>query len=111
MKLKLVVLSVMVLTLTAGCVNRPGGIAASTTPLNNQEYQVLGNVEGTDTHFALLGILPLTGANTTQEAVEDALTSKGADALLDVTVDFHWEYWILFSRSVTAVQGNAIRFK
>ncbi len=111
MKLRYVVLSILALILSTGCATRPGGIASSTTPLEGHQYRVLGDVEGTDTHFALLGIIPLTGSNTLQEAIDDALDSEGADALIDVTVDFHWEFWILFSRSVTSVQGKAIRFK
>ena len=110
MKLRNVVLAVLALSLTAGCVTNPGGIAPSTTPLAGKEYRVLGEVEGTDTRVYLFGILPLTGANTTQEAVNDALASKGGDALLDVTVDYNWEFWFFITRSETMVRGKAIRF-
>jgi len=110
MKLRNVVLAVLALSLTVGCVSNPGGVAPSTTPLAGKEYRLLGDTEGTDTHFALLGILPLSGSNTTQEAIDAAKARKGADALIDVTVDYHWEFWILFSRAVTTVRGKAIRF-
>lgn len=109
MKVKYLVLTVLAVTFTAGCIHSPGGIAPSTTPLTGQEYRILGDVTGTDTHFALFGFIPLTGSNTTQEAIDDALSSRGGDAMIDITVESYWQYWILFSRSVTAVYGKAIR--
>ncbi len=111
MKLKYLVLSIMVLAMTAGCVHSPGGIAPSTTPLAGREYYVLGDTSGTDSCVWLFGLLPVTGSNTTREALDDALSSKSADALIDVTVESYFQWWILFTRSVTAVHGKAIQFK
>ena len=97
--------------LAAGCVHAPGGIAASTVPVEGRRYQVLGRTAGTDSYILLFGFLPIFGSNSTREAVEDALERKGADALIGVTVDTYTHYWILFSRSVISVEGTAIKFE
>lgn len=43
-------------------------------------------------------------------AVDEAARNKGGDALIDVTVEGSHQYWILFSRDITRVEGIAIRF-
>ncbi len=97
--------------LLAGCAHFPGGISDSTTPINNRKYVKLGRVAKTDSYVLLLGILPVTGSNTIREAVDAAIRSRGADALIDVTVESYFQWWILFTRHVTRVEGEAIRFQ
>ena len=105
------ILAGAVLAFTAGCIHSPGGIAPSTTPLAGRDYRVVGAASGTDSAVWLFGLLPLTGSNTTREALDDAMASKAADALIDVTVESYFQFWFFFTRSVTAVHGKAIRFK
>ena len=62
----------------AGCATMPGGVAASSTPLEGRSYQIL--------------------------------KCTGGDALIEVTVEGYSQYWILFTRDVTRVEGIAIRF-
>ncbi len=95
---------------TAGCVHLPGGISDSSTPLEGKSYSVVGSVEGTSSRVALLGILPLSGANRTDEALERAVKSKNGDALINVTVEFVREFWILWTSDTTIVRGEAIKF-
>ena len=98
-----------VLCLT-GCVTQTGGVGSSSKPLGNQSYEVLGEVEGTDSRIAILGILPITGANTTKEALEDAMAQiPGTEAIIEVTADTHSEYWILWSNTRTVIRGKAVR--
>ncbi|MGE3151216.1 MAG: hypothetical protein AB7G48_01205 [Nitrospiraceae bacterium] len=97
---------------TAGCATHPGGIAPSTKPLTPGSYTVLGDVAGKDCVYYLLGILPLSGGNELKDAVADAISEKkGADALIEVTVDGYMEYWILWSRVCTQVYGKAVQSK
>lgn len=96
--------------LLAGCTHFPGGLAPSSTPLEGRKYTVLGQTEGTDNYVLLFGILPVTGANTIRRAMDRACAKGSGDALIDVTVESHYEYWILFSLYVTTVEGTAIRF-
>ena len=96
--------------LACGCASMPGGIAASTTPIEGRSYDVLGRVSETDSHIALFGVIPLSGGNRVEKAVDDCIRSRGADALIDVTVDGYSQFWILFTRRVTRVTGTAIKF-
>ena len=96
--------------LLAGCAHFPGGLAASSTPLEGRKYTVLGQTKGSDSYVLLFCILPVTGANTIRRAMDRACAKAGGDALIDVTVESHSEFWLLFARYVTTVEGTAIRF-
>ena len=99
-----------VLALTAGCVTYPGGVAPSTKPLTPTNYTVLKDVEGEDCMYYLFGLLPISHGNQLKSAVFNAIDSaKGADALIKVTVDRHWEFWGLFGTACTQVQGTAVQ--
>lgn len=69
-------------------------------------------VSGKDCQRYLLGLhlLPLSTTNKLRNAVADALDdAKGADALIKVTVDTSWQYWILWSTVCTTVHGTAVQ--
>ena len=99
-------------SLTAGCMHHPGGIAPSTKPLAPGGYTELGKVRGQDCVYHLLGLIPVTGGNEMRNAVEDALRTKPlADAMVEVTVDGYFQYFVLFSRACTQVYGIAVETK
>lgn len=93
-----------------GCATMPGGVAPSSTPLEGRSYQVLGYTEATDSRIKLFGILPITSHNSIRDAIHSAAKRAGGDALIEVTVEGYSQYWILFSRDVTRVEGIGIRF-
>ena len=71
-----------------------------------------GTVHGEDCAYYLLGIIPLSNGNDLHEAIADAMKQKPmADAMIEVTVDFYWQWWILFSRVCTQVHGTAVQSK
>ena len=107
----LLTLAVATAFTVTGCGHVPGGLAPSTTPLEGRKYDNLGYVSQTDSRVKLLGILPMSGANSLREAVADAIAEKKADALINVTVDYYSTYWILWSSEITQVEGDAIKFK
>ena len=97
--------------LFTGCASYPGGISDSNTPLHAKPYTVIGETEGIDAHYAILGIIPVTPGNKLSVAVKEAKARIGADALIDITVDGYWQWWVLFTRTVTKVEAKGIRFK
>jgi hypothetical protein len=107
-KITLVGLASVFLT---GCAHLPGGLAPSTTPIEGRAYDVLGDVKGTDSRTLLLGILPISGANTIQGAVDNAKEKMGADALIEVSAEAYSSWWLLWSNNNTIVRGKAIMFK
>ena len=98
------------LVLTVGCATYPGGVAPSTKPLTPTSYTVLKDVEGEDCMYYLFGLLPISHDNQLKSAIFNALeNAKGADALIKVTVDRHWEFYGLFAAACTQVQGTAVQ--
>ena len=97
--------------LFTGCSTMPGGIAASSTPLEGRKYTVLERTTATSNCIRLFGIIPISGSNNTRSAVDKAARYVGGDALIDVTVEGFYQHWILFSRDVTYVEGLGIRFE
>ena len=103
--------SVLLLALLSGCAMIPGGVAPSNIPLDGRSYTVIGPVKKTDSRVYLLGFLPVSGANTTRDAIEEAIRSRKGDAMINITVEAYSQYWIVFSRFVTRVEGDVIRFQ
>jgi hypothetical protein len=106
-----ILLSVIVISLLSGCLYRPGAIAPSNIPLEGRSYRMVGETAATDSAIRLFGILPVSGSNTTRQAMDAAIRKRSGDALIDITVEHYTQYWILFSRHVTAVRGLAIQFE
>jgi hypothetical protein len=95
----------------SGCAHAPGGISDSTTPIEGRRYLKLGHAKGTDSRVLLFGVLPVSGSNSTREAIADAIRSRGGDAMIEVTVESYTIYLILFSKMTTVVEGEVIRFQ
>ena len=104
------VCAALTLILLSGCAMIPGGVAPSNTPINGRDYTELGYAKETDSRIYLLGLLPISGSNTIRDAIEEAIDSKNGDALINITVETYGQYWILWSRVATRVEGNVIRF-
>ena len=103
-------IGILLLALLTGCMHYPGGIAPSTIPLAPGGYTVVKeHVEGSDCLVAILGILPVSGGNRTDNAIKDALKeAPGATALINVTSDASSQYWILWSSTCTVARGTAV---
>lgn len=101
----------LALAAMAGCLRTPGGIAASTSPLQGRPYEVLGAAYGSVSQYHILGLIPTGPGVELQAAVEDAKRQTGADALIEVTVDKYTKDYLIFSSTTTEVRGKAIRFK
>jgi hypothetical protein len=106
-----VLLPVIAIMLLSACVYYPGGIAPSNIPLDGKSYRVVGETASTDSAIRLFGFIPVSGSNTTREALDAAIRMRAADALIDITVEYYVQYWLLFTRHVTAVRGLAIKFE
>ena len=86
------------------------GCSSRFFPLEGRSYRIVGETASTDSAIRLLGILPVSGSNTTRQALDAAMRQRSADALIDITVENYTQFWILFTRTVTAVRGTAIQF-
>ncbi|MFC1497741.1 hypothetical protein ACFLS1_04590 [Verrucomicrobiota bacterium] len=109
--LSITVFMLFVAVFIAGCAMMPGGIAASTTPIEGRKYSKLGRVVETDSRIYLFGFIPITGANLIRDAVDEAVESRGGDAMINVTVESYVQWWVILTRFVTRVDGEVIRFE
>lgn len=91
------------------CASQTGGVAASTIPLAPGGYTVLRDVTNRDCLILLFGLIPLTGGNSTREAVSRAISgAPGADALINVSADTYLEWWFVLTKTCTQVHGTAV---
>lgn len=111
MRIVSVALAAILALVLAGCSHYPGGIAPSTIPLAPGSYTVVKeNVVGSDCLIALLMLIPISGGNRTDQAVQNALEeTPGATALVNVTSDMYSQGWILWSNTCTEVRGTAVK--
>ena len=95
-----------------------GGLYTDVTaPINyvagnqNQQYQVLGEVEGTATANSVFGIIAIGDASV-YSAYNNALSKKpGTDNLIDVMIDYKGNSFLgLFSSYTTIVRAKAIKY-
>ena len=105
----LLVCALVLLLGAAGCARYPGGIAASNIPIDPGHYVPLGDVEASDCNVNLLGLLPVSGGNHTADAVKNAMGERpGTDALVNITVDRVFKFFILWSETCTEVRATAV---
>ena len=92
------------------CVRTPGGVAPSNIPLSPGGYTELGPVEAQDCKINLLGIIPISSSNYLYDAVDEAMQERsGTDALVNITVDRVFKFFILWSEACTEVRATAVR--
>lgn len=111
----LILASCAVAATLAGCISSPAGIAPSTVPITSEDsYTIVRrDVEGTDTGVFFFG-LPLSRAASGYEAIKDAKDQAGADALINVTAENRYNYFMIFIGlwwEEVAIKGDAVRFK
>jgi uncharacterized protein YceK len=81
---------------------------------NAQPYKELGSVQGGACRFFALGVIPWGNA-TLSTAVDNALSTVGGDALINVTVSNSLYGFVpiynIFAYTCTDVNGIAIKFE
>jgi hypothetical protein len=111
-KSSVIVVVLICIVVISGCAHISGGVAPSTIPLTPGSYKELGEVQGTDCVYSLLGMIPLSGGNETRNAVKNAIEeAPGAIALINVSADTYSQSFILVSRTCTQIHGTAVALK
>ena len=113
--LNLIVLLLILLS-TDGCVTREADLSAISTKAVNVEnfdldnVKTVGQVKGDDTRFLLLFIPIPLGNPTLENAVTDALNKSNSDLLIDATV-YRKAWWFLIGQVGVEIEGTAVRTK
>ncbi len=112
-QMMMAVLAAMAAAVLSGCMSAPGGIAPSTVPItSNDSYTIIKrDAEGSDVGMTLLGI-PIGPSASAYDALMDAKKRNNADALINVTAENRYKYFmILVCIEEMVVTGDAIRFQ
>lgn len=106
-----ILFSIACLGIVSGCAHTPGGIAPSNVPIEGRKYHVVGPARATESVVRLFGIIPLSGSNSINGAMQACIRSRQGDALIGITSESYMQFWILFTRSTISVQGDVIKFE
>jgi hypothetical protein len=92
------------------CATTPVGITSSNTPLHNKTItENLGKVEGESSiRFALLGLWTF-GKLDIQSAIDDALSKKGGDAMINIKCYESYTYFLIGSVKKVRIEGEAVK--
>ena len=99
--------SLTVMLLLSACSSVPLHIPS----LENREYEVLGQAEGSATGIMLFQFIPIGQNDRFQNAYRTAVESRGGDALLDTVIEERWFWAYLLNGYITTVRGTVIRYK
>jgi hypothetical protein len=94
------------------CATTPVSITSSNMPLNDKKIsENLGKVEGESKYcISVLGFW-MIGKPDIQMAIDDALSKKKADALINIKCYEDWKYIFFVSFTKVIVEGEAIKFQ
>ncbi len=102
--------ALLLVLFAAGCTRDPGGVAPSNIPLAPGGYKEIGRGSASDCKINLFGILPISGSNYLADAMREALEEESdADALIDISIDRSFKFFILWSQACTEVRATAVR--
>lgn len=109
MKTKLILLACSSI-LVGGCtIFVPTPPQMSSTEIQNN-VQVVGTVEGESRVSYVLGFGPF-GDNSLKAAIQDALSKRGGDALINVSIDqASTSFFGVYSLVRTMVMGTAVKY-
>ena len=110
-------LALMISFLSTSCITTsPVCLTSSNTPIHDKKIEMnLGKVEGSSDFFSLSGSsilgLWMIGRPDIQEAIDNALLEREADALINIKC-YSTNYWfILWGFSTVTVEGEAVVFE
>jgi hypothetical protein len=109
----IIVMIISIPLLTNGCLYykvHSFGLESNIKSMDYPEYEELGIAEGVSSSYSMFWLIPVTDDATFEEAVSEAIRSKGADNLIAVTKWRERKVSILGTIDVLHVRGTAIRY-
>lgn len=97
----------------SGCISfkaHPAGVAPSAKYMASPYYEVLGDAEGMSSSFTLFWLFPVTPSAGNDEAVDDAIKSRGGDNLIEAVFIRESKVYIVGTVSNIYVKGKVIRY-
>jgi len=105
----LITVMVSSILIFSSCITTPVCVTSSITPMDGKVIsENLGRAEGADTAFSVLGLY-MIGRPDIELAIKDALSSKNADTMINVSCYERYIWCLLFSATTVKVEGEAVR--
>ena len=98
---------------SVGCLSfsaHPVGIQPNAKYMNSPYYEVIGESEGISSEFKLFWLFPVTSKANTNEAVDDAIRSKGGENLIEAVITRESRVYIIGTVNNIYVKGKVIRY-
>ena len=96
-----------------GCLSfskHPAGMTAQASEIRGRQYEVLGDAEGVSSSFTFFWLLPLVPQATLDEAIDEAIRSKGGDNLIDISYYKERDVYITGTVDLIRVRGKVIKY-
>jgi len=86
------------------------GVEAGAKLMTSPNYEVIGEAEGISSSFRLFWILPVTPESSINEAVDDAIRSRGGDNLIEAVFTSERKVYITGTVNNIYAKGKVIRY-
>jgi len=99
--------------LSAGCLSfkaRPVGVLPSAKYMQSPYYEIIGEAEGISSEYKLFWLFPVTSRANTNEAIDNAIKSKGGDNLIETVITRERNVYIVGTVNNIYVKGKVIRY-
>jgi len=98
---------------SAGCLSfkaRPVGIQPSAKDMKSPYYEIIGEAEGISSEYKFFWFFTVTTGANTNEAIDDAIRSKGGDNLIEVVITREKNVYMVGTVNNIYVKGKVIRY-
>jgi hypothetical protein len=98
----------------SGCLSvrkHAAGIEPLARALEQSDFEDLGESDGESSSFILLWLIPVTRPLSYDAAVDDAISKKDGDNLINVRSWIERQYWVMGTVQVLRVKGSVIRYR
>ncbi len=109
MKKSIIFTLIAALLSAVSCSTVPVCSTSSVSPMEGRSVtENLGRTKGSSTAVSILGLFMIGGPDM-QMAIDEAVTSKKADTLINVRCYENYRYYFLFSTTEFVVYGDAVK--
>jgi hypothetical protein len=97
----------LLVLLSAGCVSQPLTVPTAL----NKPYDTLGEGKGSATGLMLFNVIPIGQNERFIKAYDNAVKSKGGDALLNPMIQESWFWGYILNGYTTEITGTVVKYK
>ncbi len=105
------VIILIAVTLILGCSSVPLRIPGNQCMLPKENYEVIGQGEGSATGIMLFNFIPIGQNDRFVNAYNGAVNSMGGDCLIDAQISESWFWAYVLNGYSTTIKGTVVKLK